>query len=229
MRYPQQSLRSPRRRTQEDSRHDQDAVIEKDKIYIDENCQVSNDPPENGSEIPDLHLCYVNQYKCPPAETGVYADTPPEEEEIVIPYQYELHYNPSADFDRLLSYVEEASLEHLASATGTADCRKARRRLALDDTQKSRFLGVGKEPPDEIDSRFSECSVEVDLQQPSECVSMLGGFTIFLSPRADETAEERLQLQQAVQDVIRQGMKKTCIRLLETLRKWSLFRTAPRK
>ena len=205
--HPSKSLlRSPRRmQEKEDARHDQDALNEKDKLYVDENCQVSNDPPENGVEIPDLHLCHINQYKCPP--TGVYTDTT--EEEIVIPYQYELHYNPAADFDRLLSYLEEASLEHLAAATGTADCNKGRRRLALDQDQKSRFLGVSKNPPDQIDARFAECSVNVVelAKAPSECVSMLGGFTIFLTPKADETEQERLQIHQAVKDVIRQGME----------------------
>ena len=191
-------------------------AVPADKIYVDKFCQVSNDPPEDG-EIPDLKLCNFREFRCESDASSTYNDGE-SNNAIIIPYQYEIYYNPEADFEQLVRFFEETSLEHLASVTGVRSCsalgrrdRRYTRRQLQDFTadQLAVINGVGREPDDVYDERFTDCIGQVsgEIASTTTCAPMLGGFSLFLSPVQELTEEDEMALKEAVRGVLRTGME----------------------
>jgi hypothetical protein len=193
-----------------------DVATGTDKLYVDKFCQVSNDPPEDG-EIPDLKLCNFREFRCE-SDTASNYNTGESNNVIIVPYQFELYYNPEANFEQLVQFFEEASLEHLASVTGTRSCsalarrhRRYTRRQLQDFTadQLTVITGVGREPDDVLDERFTDCVGQVsdEIAISTTCAPMLGGFSLFLVPDQEFTEDDEMALKDAVRSVLRTGME----------------------
>lgn len=191
-----------------------------DTLYVDSNCQLSNDPPSG--DTPPLHLCNIRSYQCSPRIDGETTSTAVTKE-VVVPYQYDILYAAGSDFDLVRSYLEEAMLDHLASATGVIRCaasssrRQRQRRTLLSDNVS--VMGVNLYPLDIADDRFASCSAlsllllddsnnknNNNSDNNAECRSMVGGMTVVM--RADETAEApEEEVHELVMNAVRTGMQ----------------------
>jgi hypothetical protein len=89
--------------------------------YRTDACGVSNDPaPSNNGILYSLTVCNVTQYQCPiPAISHRNGSAVLIRTSDVVPFDYDIHYNPRADFyNQVLPFVEESVLESAAQAMG---------------------------------------------------------------------------------------------------------------
>jgi hypothetical protein len=204
----------------DDERH-QNPVEARDFVfasYLTAACGVSNDPPDAGV-IVDLTVCNITRYRCSPSTSYI-----PTVVDVPISYDYQIRYNPDADFTRVLPFVEESILESLAAAMnlkrcpGTGTNRRKLRRSLQDDfttTQQDRVVGVSLFPRDYRDERFDSCLPEVDGAEflDSECQPIRGGLTVSLvlsaaeqEVLADIPKEDEEAIRSAVLDFISRNM-----------------------
>ena len=108
-------------------------------VYASDGCQISNDPPV-GISVTLMNLCNVTKFLCVTKDSETETLT-----RVDVAYDYEVYYNPAADIDRVLPYLEEVVLEHLATAMGVDDCSRKGRR----DLQEG-VAGISLEPRDVI-------------------------------------------------------------------------------
>jgi len=115
----------------EDERHEENDYGERDMngAYYDEsNCQVSNDPPGTG-DTAKLNICNTKEYLCiGNGSNSTAADGDDSPEGIVVPYEYEILYNTATPSTEIVGYLEEAMLEHIATAMGVRHCKTSTRR-----------------------------------------------------------------------------------------------------
>lgn len=128
--------------------------------------QVSNDPFDEPLDVLDLIPCNLKQYGCPGRQDGPTIDIPVE-------YDFEIHYDTSADFDTTMKALEGASLQHAANLAGLLDCnptetaverqngnnlRRLNRYLQslLTDEEKAALIGISSDPEDTADPDISE-------------------------------------------------------------------------
>jgi hypothetical protein len=89
--------------------------------------------------------------------------------EIEILYDYEVFMNPKSNSRRVLLYLEENLLEHLANYMGLTNCRATPRRLTTLE-----YIGIDISPPDIATN--TSCGND---DESIRCVSMQGGVTVF--------------------------------------------------
>jgi|UPI000581A805 hypothetical protein len=182
----------------------------------DSPCQVSNDPPADGGAT-ELEICGISGFQCSDESGSRPA-------ELEISFDYEVHFNPEADFEnKVLPYLEETMLAHVASAMGVDNCTAAlkgnleqdRRLQSFTEEESARFLGISLEPRDEVDARFPECSGGVSsVAEGSECVPMKGGLTLFVGLTPEERdrssalpESQELILREAMFEFLAEAMK----------------------
>lgn len=123
-------------------------------------CQikVSNDPFE---DIPyeDIIPCNLTEYECP-NDNAVTSRT-----ELLINYDFELHFVAGADRDVTLDALEGAQLQHAAALAGLLDCgataidrgnNRALQASLLTDDEKKALLSISSAPADMFDPQYSK-------------------------------------------------------------------------
>lgn len=143
--------------TDRPSKYDRNATF-----YFANDCELSNDPPSNGNI--NLGICNRTQYIC---STSSESSNNPVE--IEIPYEYEVLLNPQSNSRRVLLYLEESMLEHLANYMGLTTCQTTRRRQT-----SLVYIGIDISPPDIATN--TSCGNDIGN---TKCVSMQGGVTVF--------------------------------------------------
>jgi hypothetical protein len=185
-------------------------------------CYLSNDPPADDSQIPELTVCNLTSYMCRAEPTPV---------EVL--FDYELHYNPEADLQRILNYFEEVSLEHLATKLGLRNCTASfstagngagrRRRLEGDDGSgaendgRNHLAGINLLPRDRPDDQHTNCIVPVDNNNANEsssgansiCLPTRGALTVYTKRNDDGslvTASQAEAIQALILAELQRGM-----------------------
>lgn len=160
-------------------------------------CQVSNDPPLDG-EVPELMICNITAYKCNAAGASAMVN---------VNFDYEIHSNPNSSMEKILPYLEETMLEHLAADMGVSTCeasRRDRRRLDYFTVEQLDLItGVSLLAVDQVDTRYGNCVTE-SSGDSSECTPIQGAVTVFTRHRASDVIDAAIA--QAVKDTIKFGM-----------------------
>jgi hypothetical protein len=196
------------------TRHNTTAGEDNSNIFgtYQRGCTVSNDPisDDDHQVIPQLALCNLTSYVCPSASGSAAGPVP-----VQIAYDYELHFNPSANLARILVYYEELSLEHLATAMGLRNCTpsysisssssssttttssvpsanegKRRHLLAFPNYARAMLNGISLYPRDRTDPLHSNCLVTVSdvgtgTESGSVCLPIQGALTVYTTRNAD--------------------------------------------
>ena len=211
----------------DDTRYHNDTYVEDTNSNIfgtyERGCQISNDPPGDGDDgnhdaLPSLTVCNLTAYECRNSST-LSRDIGT----LDISFDYELHYNPQVDLNRVLRYYEELSLDHLATELGLKDCESVhsnrqrrlhhrRRRLVISNETQALVTGLSLFPRDRPDSRYTDCIVPVDDSQVSSdsvCVPTVGELTLFtaLNPDGSDWSDAQTEeLRSTVLEEIRRAM-----------------------
>lgn len=177
---------------------------------------------------PDSTVAVVTSYVCPIEEevpTNTDEEATPTTEpprEIVVPFDFEMVYDETANLEDTLGSLENVYLQDLAgslscsSSVTTASARKfdgySTRLLQQEQQEDAKtdetnvLIGITGEPSDEPDPINESCIVPVlsSLTVGSECVPINGGITMLVSP--DATAAQEDNVKKGVLESLRQGM-----------------------
>jgi len=177
-------------------------------------CLISNDPQAN--DFPELPICNVDSYLC--ATKNIFA--------FDITYQYEVHYNPLNPEPRILRFIDETVLEHLATKIGVVGCvgtsdgvgpgggRSRGRWLGgFSEEQKDRVKGISLFPEDKPNGSSCTQPLEGDTADDSVCVPVSGSMKISTQLTQEEvdaygelSSEEKEGLRASVLDAVKTGM-----------------------
>eukprot|EP00545_Synedropsis_sp_CCMP1620_P005201 CAMPEP_0119008856 /NCGR_PEP_ID=MMETSP1176-20130426/3987_1 /TAXON_ID=265551 /ORGANISM="Synedropsis recta cf, Strain CCMP1620" /LENGTH=457 /DNA_ID=CAMNT_0006961265 /DNA_START=131 /DNA_END=1504 /DNA_ORIENTATION=- len=163
-------------------------------------CQikVSNDPFD---EVPfeDIIPCNLKEYECPRNDISSTSRT-----ELVISYDFEIHYASGVDLDATLDALEGAQLQHAASLAGLLDCGAtaisrgggARALQAssslLTDDEKNALIAISSDPADVKDPQYTECIVPVQstVTAGTTCVPVKGSITATVDSSASGPVQD---------------------------------------
>jgi len=220
--------------------HDEDNTIWRDRldriVYIPENetdelfgtiyispCQkkISNDPFEDADPLEDLSPCNRTSYECPKETTEISEITDgkivlTKPLELVINFDFEMHYDEDADLDETMNDLEGSYLQHLAALTGMLNCEitsaevrnSGNRRLKafLTEEEQDALIGITSDPEDTPDPLNSECIVPVQssVMTGTNCAPVNGAITLVVEP--DLSAEAADGINRGILKTVRQGM-----------------------
>lgn len=199
----------------DDERHNSTTGESNANIFgsYERGCYLSNDPPADDSQIPALTVCNLTSYMC-------HAEPTPME----VLFDYELHFNPEADLQRILNYFEEVSLEHLATELGLRNCTASfstsangagRRRLQDGGSDSGggsdQVAGINLLPRDRPDADHADCIVPVNatILATSRCLPTRGALTVYTKRNDDGSLVTEAQakaLQALILKEIERGM-----------------------
>lgn len=181
--------------------------------YEQTDCLLSNDPPFGGQGTAYLKICNVTQYMCAAVASANTANgTELQVDAVVVPFEYELHYNPEADLEKqVLPYLEESMLEHVAETVGVSLCIRQRKRRRQTAQLKSRFVGANLEPRDSLNKKYTTCMASNGaVENGDDCVPIQGAMTVFVQRTAEEQASQLVYTEddrQAIRNTISNILK----------------------
>jgi len=166
--------------------------------------KISNDPFEDADPLEDISPCNRTSYECPREMIQVSPTTGEEIEplELVIDFDFEIHYDEDVDLVETVNDLEGAYLQHLAALTGLLNCdsvsaevrNKGNRKLQSLFTQaeEDALIAIKSDPADTPDPIYSECIVPVQssITTRTNCAPIKGGITLIVEPNLpDETVD----------------------------------------
>jgi hypothetical protein len=140
----------PRQLEPQDDTEDGFSVYESPCLF-----QVSNDE-YTPADIDKIEICDILFYGGCITDPGEFNATGSLQLNMI--FDYELHYAIGANLTRAVAFLEAAIVEHIASATGLANCGTRNRLLqgVFSDADLARFEAVSAEPADELDTEWGK-------------------------------------------------------------------------
>lgn len=171
--------------------------------------RVSNDPINESDELEE-DPCNITRFECPPALPGGTT------KDVVVPFDYEMHYDDAGNWNETVRALESNVLQHLALLTGLMNCRTAvslrddpvRSLNGFSEYELGRIIALDVAPDDEADPVFDECIIPV---RPSDvrgtvCQPMKGYFTATLKEDEEGSSAVEGSIRSNLLRAVRQGM-----------------------